>query len=330
MEKYGCKVSVVIPVYNAEKYLDKCMQSVLAQSLKDLEVILVDDGSQDGSGALCDDYARRDSRVKVLHLENGGPARARNHGIRIACGEYIGFVDSDDYADPSMFEKLYTHAVECKSDIVMCEYYLAQGEKLTPVKIDFQSQYVGAECIRNSLLRSYYLEPYPGLYSMWNKLFRRSMIQDNGIEIDERLRRAEDAWFVFDCLKAAERFHFLPQPLYYYWQNEGSIMHRVLENQYESWVYTRRRLLRENEELKLEFDISVFYQIFLQKVVIYCRELISMGNERKVREIFADEMFQQALPYRKGLPIHMRMLLTFVAWKMEGLAIAGYRLWCLR
>lgn len=330
MEKHSCKVSVVIPVYNAEEYLDRCMQSVLCQTLEDLEVILVNDGSKDGSGALCDDYARRDPRVKVLHLENGGPARARNHGIRVACGEYIGFVDSDDYADVSMFEKLYTHAVERKSDIVMCEYYLAQGEKLSLVKIDIQSQYAGAESIRNSLLRSYYLEPYPGLYSMCNKLFRRSMIQDNGIEIDERLRRAEDAWFVFDCLKAAERFDFLPQTLYYYWQNEGSIMHRVLENQYESWVYTRRRLLRENETLKLEFDISVFYQVFLQKVAIYCRELISMGNERKVREIFADEMFLQALPYRKKLPVHMRMLLTFVAWKMEGLAIVGYRLWYLR
>ena len=115
------KISVVVPVYNAERFLHKCVDSILSQSFSDLELILVDDGSPDNSGAICDDYARQDSRVKVIHQRNSGVSVARNRGIQEASGDYIGFVDSDDWIDSEMYAVLYQTAKKEHTDIVMCD-----------------------------------------------------------------------------------------------------------------------------------------------------------------------------------------------------------------
>ena len=104
------KVSVIVPIYNVEKYLDRCMQSVLNQTLKDIEIIMVDDGSPDNCPSMCDEYARKDNRIKVIHKKNGGLGFARNSGLEIATGEYVAFIDSDDFIDTSMYETLYNTA----------------------------------------------------------------------------------------------------------------------------------------------------------------------------------------------------------------------------
>lgn len=104
------KVSVVVPIYNTEPYLERCMQSLLSQTLKDIEIILVDDGSPDCSPKMCDEYAQKDSRIKVIHKRNAGLGYARNSGLEIATGEYVAFIDSDDYIAPNMYEKLYNTA----------------------------------------------------------------------------------------------------------------------------------------------------------------------------------------------------------------------------
>ncbi len=120
------KISVIVPVYNVEEYLNRCVESILDQTFEDFELILIDDGSSDNSGSLCDEFAKNNSNIKVLHLENGGPARARNKGIEIATGEYIGFADSDDYCHPNQFEKLYQNAKN-NSDIAICSFFVDKG-----------------------------------------------------------------------------------------------------------------------------------------------------------------------------------------------------------
>ena len=115
-------ISVIVPVYNVEKYLRQCLDSVLAQTYRELEIILVDDGSTDGSGAICDEYATRDSRIKVVHQQNGGLSSARNAGLDLATGEYVAFVDSDDYIHETMLELLYQALVENNADTVICNF----------------------------------------------------------------------------------------------------------------------------------------------------------------------------------------------------------------
>jgi glycosyltransferase involved in cell wall biosynthesis len=122
------KVSIIVPVYNAEKYLQECVESVLGQTLSDIELILVDDGSTDSSPTLCDQYAAQDRRVKVIHKPNGRAASARNAGLRVASGEYVAFVDADDWISPDMYEKM----LQTNADVTLCDYVRFQGEKLFP------------------------------------------------------------------------------------------------------------------------------------------------------------------------------------------------------
>lgn len=114
------QISVIIPVYNVEKFLRRCLKSVINQTMSDLEIILVDDGSNDNSGEICDEYAKNDDRIIVIHKENGGLRSARNKGLDIATGEWITFVDSDDYIDTDMYEMLYSNAIEKEVDICAC------------------------------------------------------------------------------------------------------------------------------------------------------------------------------------------------------------------
>lgn len=320
-------VSIIIPVHNSEFYLSFCLDSVLSQTLSDIEILLIDDGSTDHSGLICDDFALKDSRIKVAHLVNGGPSRARNHGIRMASGKYIGFIDSDDYIAPEMFETLVSYAEIKQSDLVMCGYNLVRCGTISSVYMDYSNSYTDADAVKDGLLQRYYTKNHTGLYSLCNKLFSRKLIMSNHIRFNESLIRAEDAWFVFDYLKISQCVTYLPQTLYYYRQNEASIMHTVYENQYEQWVRNRKRLLLENENLCFNIDYDNFYHDFLIKTVLFCRTMIQQNNPNCVKDIFEDPMYLTALHYRKTLPIHIRLLLFLTQLKAYNLAILLYRIW---
>ena len=116
------KISVIVPIYNSEDYIDRCVRSIVEQSYKNIEIILVDDGSTDNSSMMCDEWAKNDKRVKVIHKENGGVSSARNEGLKIAKGDYISFVDSDDYIDKKMIEKMLNQMEKGNTDLVICNY----------------------------------------------------------------------------------------------------------------------------------------------------------------------------------------------------------------
>ena len=134
------KVSVIVPVYNTEQYLKECVDSLLKQTLTDLEIILIDDGSPDNSAYICDEYAKLDSRVKVIHKENGGLSSARNAALDICKGEYIGFVDSDDFVEPTMFEELYNSAINYNSDISICALSTFSEKSIIPKMLPFEKE----------------------------------------------------------------------------------------------------------------------------------------------------------------------------------------------
>lgn len=319
-------VSVIIPVYNAEKYLHRCVDSVLKQTYQNLEVLLIDDGSKDGSGAICDEYAAQDCRVRVIHKENTGVSDTRNVGLDEAKGDYILFVDSDDYIDKAMVDKLLEKALKNCSDIVMCRYCVDRAGTVSSINMHYKDEYVGFEDIKTGLLYLYYTDYHTGLYSLWNKLIKKSIYSTDGIRFDTTLKRGEDAWFVFQCLKRCNRVDYIDESFYYYYQNTSSIMHTVYEDQFEKWIDMRQRLLTENDQLGIKIDYNLFYKEFLYKTIIYCKNQIAKGNSQKAKAIITDKEFKKAAKFTGALPIHIRIILHACNMN-EALGECLLRLW---
>ena len=329
MEKNTIDVSIVVPVYNAEKYLSKCIDSVLSQTLQSIEIILVNDGSTDNSGNICNDYVAKDKRVHVLHIENGGPARARNQGMALAKGKYIGFVDADDHIDSCMYAQLFQRAEETESDIVICNYAIVSGAEMRLIDMDCDLLYYGNAAIKSGLIQRYYTGNVNGMYSMCNKLFKRLLITKNKLMIDESLMRGEDAWFVFVCLKVSDKVSYIPDVLYYYYQNPTSIMHTVSKEQFAKWSYTRSRLIEENKQMQFSVNFDDFYRDYLYKSVGFCREMVQCNEIDIVRSVFREPVFVQALPYRSKLPIHVTLLLWVIEKRWYSVAVLIFRIWSI-
>lgn len=214
-------VSIIVPVYNCEKSLQKCAESILSQTLKNLELILVDDGSPDSSPAKADAIAEGDGRVVVIHKENGGPSSARNCGIDNARGEYIQFVDSDDYIDPDMTESLYNAIIKNGTDLAACGFIKVRAEDEERVvfpELDFVKRDEMTEKIPN-FVRSF----FPN--SPCNKLYKKSLINHRFIE---GISLAEDLLFNLEYLKNTEAISVLGScPYHYIMDNTASLTGRV-------------------------------------------------------------------------------------------------------
>ena len=234
------KVSIIVPVYNVEKYLDRCMDSLINQTLKDIEIILVDDGSPDNCSHMCDDYAKKDSRVKVVHKANAGLGYARNSGLDVASGEYVAFVDSDDYVDTKIYESLLLEAENSGADVVFCKYYTEQTDG-TWVDCDEVTKRMewNNEGINEFLLNIIATEPYVkkerkyGM-SVWHSIYRCKIIEDNHIRFySERDVMSEDIPFQVDFLLKAKKLVYIPNTYYYYCLNGGSLTTTFKPEKYE-------------------------------------------------------------------------------------------------
>ena len=213
-------ISVVIPVYRVEQYLRRCVDSVLAQTYTQIEVILVDDGSPDGCPAICDAYAREDGRVRVIHQKNAGLSGARNRGIEAAEGEWLAFVDSDDYLAPEFLERLYRACVDTDSEMSVCRWEYVKGEQPIPeCGSGAVRTYSGREMLAN-------LYRPDGAYFVvaWNKLYRRELIELHGLRMDPKVRWCEDFMFNLEYIRYAARFYALDEPVYYYVKNPQSLV----------------------------------------------------------------------------------------------------------
>ncbi len=211
------KVSIIVPVYNVAPYLSKCVDSILDQSMKEIEVILVDDGSMDDSGKICDRYAAQDIRVKVIHKENGGLSDARNAGIVLATGEYIGFVDGDDYIEREMFEVLYQSCLEGDTKIAACDY-VYEGEKIGQ-RISWST----GESVRLSaedFFRKVLLTPSATGIGVWDKLYQRDLFQH------AMFRKGilhEDTDLLYRLVFQTDFIAYISRPYYIHCERKGSI-----------------------------------------------------------------------------------------------------------
>ena len=209
------KVSVIIPVYNTEQLLERCLESVVGQTLSDIEIICVDDGSTDGSGALLDSWAERDSRIRVIHQQNGRQGKARNAAMRIATGEYIGMIDSDDYIPSDYFERLYAAATAADADMAICGI-VKQKRTLNRTVLAFEHEEVAttvAEKLR--------LAHCPPEFHPVNKLYRRAMLDRLSLRFAEGVQY-EDVMFVTRALVGCNRLVSVPGVHYFYVLNPTS------------------------------------------------------------------------------------------------------------
>jgi len=207
------KISVIIPVYNVERYIKRCLDSVLNQAYENLEVLLIDDGSTDKSGKICDAYALNDARIKVFHKENGGVSSALNIGLDNFTGNFVGFVDSDDWIEPNMFHELLS-AIK-NVDIAVCSYFTDSDLCSDIIKNmkDVNEQIIDTEnMLLYPLMRDYYMG-FCGY--MWNKLFRRELFKD--LRFDENLRYAQDVLLYSEIVKKySAKGRYINKPLYHH------------------------------------------------------------------------------------------------------------------
>ena len=202
------QISVIVPVYKAEAYLHRCIDSLLAQTFSDFELLLIDDGSPDLSGRICDEYAAQDTRIKVIHKQNGGVGSARQCGLDNATGEYTIHTDPDDWVEPNMLETLYQKAVSENADIVICDYVLEYANQ--SVLQSFNLANTDSHFLLNELVKG---KLHGGL---WNKLVRRSIIINNNINFTPGLNICEDLIFCIKLMQANVRVCYVKEALYHY------------------------------------------------------------------------------------------------------------------
>lgn len=268
------KISIIVPIYNVEKYLDCCIHSLLGQTLKDIEIVLIDDGSFDNCPEMCDEYKNRDARIKVIHKKNGGLGYARNSGLEVATGEYIAFVDSDDFVDESMYEVMYNTAIKVKSDIVYCNHniYFTDSGKIekpyAPVGCDktFIGEDVVNEVMKNMIAsapedateRKYYM-------SVWRGIFKRSIVRDIRF-ISERDFLSEDIFYQVAALQRASVVTFVHNRLYYYRKNIVSLTHAYRKDRIEKSIALYEQLKKILDKVAskdpVEWDIRLMKLLY--------------------------------------------------------------------
>ncbi len=207
-------ISVIVPVYNVEKYLERCVKSIAAQTYKDLEILLIDDGSTDKSGKMCDDFQQTDSRIKAFHKQNGGLSDARNYGIEHSAGEFISFVDSDDYIDEKMLETLHRLITENDADLAVCSAMdVFEGKEVTQVKEIKEFNLNKVESYK-------YMLRGDGIPSACNKLYKRQTVGNVRFPVGKLY---EDGFFTPQILKRVEKTAVTSKPMYYYFRRADSI-----------------------------------------------------------------------------------------------------------
>lgn len=297
------KISIIVPVYKVEKYLERCVDSIINQTLKNIEIILVDDGSPDHSGDICDEYAKQDNRIKVIHQKNGGISKARNAGMDIATGEYIGFVDSDDYIEPLMYEKMYGIANFNDLDLCICNYYeeYEHTNIIKAIKIKNNDEILfNKREVFEYIIRPFYNGELGGY--VWNKIYKRNIINDNKIRFVNGLVLYEDNIFFLELLTCINSAAYLNLELIHYMRNNQSICSTFNLKKYEYMVemYNARtkvigmldfydeELLIKSNEMMVENCLSIILEEFDKK-----NKLPYLKKVERIKNVIHNEIFER-------------------------------------
>ena len=290
------KVSVIVPVYNTEKYLEQCIGSITSQTMREIEIIIVDDGSREECAIFCDSLAKTDDRIRVIHKQNEGPGFARNTGIKAANGEYIGFVDSDDYIKPDMYNSLYKTALKTNADLVISGISFVGGNTFGKSGEYEEKHYFDKETffekenIKNLLLGVVGSLPYESDDSRYGvstckNLFKRSVIMDEKINfLSERKVMSEDAIFMIDFIKHIDKAVGIPGAFYCYRRNDASFS-KSYRNDRFSMVQS---FIKELENHINDVCKKEEYSLYLNRLIqgygrILCSQEIMYAKENNIK-----------------------------------------------
>lgn len=309
-------ISVIVPIYKVEEYLDRCVESIVNQTYKNLEIILVDDGSPDKCPQMCDNWAEKDNRIIVIHKENGGLSDARNAGLLVASGEYISFIDSDDWIDLNTYSLVINKIFETDSDIGSFDYISVKDDSFIADKTD-ESLVLNSEeailcTINNNLIKTV----------AWNKVYHKSILKDLRFEVG---KTNEDEFFTFRALDKAERVVFLKRQCYYYFQRPSSIMGKysikrldMLEGVYTRMIFTKEKYPNIFVNAKTCFALCCVYhyQMLLKNKNMnsYKEAKHKIKNLRKKVKVYSKEI--------KHFPIIDKISLFF-SNSAFGLSVVG-------
>ena len=307
------KISIIIPVYNVEKYIEKCINSVLLQTFTNFECIIIDDGSTDNSGVICDGYAKKDYRIKVIHKENSGVSSARNTGLDIAKGEWIAFVDGDDWVDEKYLEFLYGNAVTYNVDVSICGVNTFKDGKVSHRdKYLYDATLTSNEAISLMFDRKYSF----GGFS-FNKLLRKQLIERGNFRYGEEVKYLEDVQFFYNIFKITNKIYYSPQPYYFYRQIESSVTNQVgFTPAVDTAIIVFERLCEKEQDFEIRQKI-----IFNKICFIYGTGMICILNNKK-DGTFRTNMhnLKQYVFSRNTLPVVLRckiFALAYFSWAIS-------------
>lgn len=313
------KVTVVIPIYNVEKYLDRCIESVVKQTYDNIEIILVDDGSTDNCPAMCDDWARKDSRIKVIHKVNAGLGMARNTGIDNANGDYIFFFDSDDYVDCTIVEKCLSSALDNDPDVVIFGYCNSfENGREEKVKLNLPTKVFEGKRIQNELLPGMYTYSMGFGISAWGKMYRLSTIKSKGLRfMSEREIISEDAYFALEFYSKINKASIVDDSLYFYYKRNDSL----------SRIYKKDRQEQNDKFIQKSLDyiaqeglpevvknhITARYHMYTAATVkqLMAADIPSDEKNKELNSIFKSETLHRTLSY-PVLKLHKKTLFVFL------------------
>lgn len=318
-------ISIIIPVYNKKRYINRCLDSILEQTYKSFEVILINDGSTDGSEKICDDYKEKDKRIKVIHIENAGVSNARNIGLDVAKGEYVQFVDSDDYLDPIMLESLIEVMEHYKSDIII------SGIK----KIDHNNKLLKEVIPRlyglknkKQMFEEFSDEQFStGIYGcISNKLIRRQIIKEKKLKFNTNIKLAEDLDFYLELYKYIDKIYFYKKSFYYYIQNtENSSTTSCMVNDYFTQILIsikQKKLLSDLNALNNK-NMVVIDRVITNFTLCYLYDKFSYNYikfKNFLKELYNDNLIRESLvtkhqsKFNKVLVFFLQKKLNFIVW----------------
>ena len=306
-EEFGL-VSIIVPVYNVEKYFDECIDSLLGQTYKNIEIVIVDDGTKDNCGKKADEYAKKDKRIVSLHKQNGGLSSARNYGLQFATGDYLCFVDADDYVSSDYVEKLITVAAKKKAEMVFCNFSASYINTDIPnwrlLALSEKREYTPQEYLD-------YLYTYSGAFTeVWNKIYVKDIFKT--LRFEDII--GEDAQIMLSIIDNCKHIYYIPEVLYYYRRRKNSIANdkqeTILINEMK-WISGHMKILKATER---RHYYSLALKLFVSKIIEkYC--FCQKETRRKLKKVLRRKRDEMMKNKEFGLKIKIKyFLVSFIPY----------------